>query len=221
MAKKAARKAVKAPATKVEAAPFGDLTERTLMLVKPDGVARGIVGKIVTRFEEAGLKLVGLKMIQISKDFADRHQPTNEDWIKNLGNNTLKTYAEYKRDPKKELGTTDPLKIGKMIRAWNTDFLTSSPVVAMVWEGNHAVTLVRKMIGSTLPVFAPPGTIRGDFAKDSPALAAAMQRAVRNVVHASGNQKEANYEIDLWFGPEEVYSYDRVDWGAMFGALRA
>ncbi|MFO0703034.1 MAG: nucleoside-diphosphate kinase [Candidatus Andersenbacteria bacterium] len=198
-----------------------ELQERTLMLVKPDGVMRGIVGKVLSRVEESGLKMVGLKLVKITRDFADRHQPSNEDWIKNLGNNTLKSYKENGRDPIKELGTDDPLKIGKMIREWNTDFLTSAPVVAVVWQGNHAVTQVRKIIGSTLPIFALPGTIRGDFSKDSPALSAAMRRAVRNVVHASGNLEEATYEIDLWFDPDDLYDYQRLDWEAMFGQLKS
>ena len=176
-----------------------ELQEKTLVLVKPDGVMRGIIGKIIARFEEAGLKLVGLKMMRISKDFAQEHHPPElEKWLSGMGTKTLEGYRKYGRDPVKEVGTNDPLKIGKMVWEWNTDFLTSGPIVAMVWQGNHAIDNVRKLVGSTLPVFALPGTIRGDFAKDSPALANAMRRGIRNVVHASGDLAEAKYDIEHW-----------------------
>jgi len=190
------------------------------MLVKPDGVMRGLVGEIISTIERSGLKLVGLKMIKISEDFADSHQPTAESWIKNLGNNTLKDFKEAGQDAKKQLGTTDPLEIGKMIRRWNIEYLTSGPVVAMIWEGNEAIKNIRKLVGNTLPIFALPGTIRGDLSKDSPMLASLSKRAVRNVVHASGNPEEAKNEVALWFKPEEIYDYKRVDWAAMFDKLK-
>ncbi|MDP2587207.1 MAG: nucleoside-diphosphate kinase [bacterium] len=197
-----------------------ELQERAVVLVKPDGVVRGLVGKIIARFEDAGLKLVGLKLVKISRDFANRHQPESEDWIKGLGQNTLNTYKEHGRDPAKELGTDDALEIGKKVANWNIDFLTSGPIVAMAWEGHSAIKQVRKLVGHTLPIFAVPGTIRGDFSKDSPALANAMKRSVRNVVHASGNKEEAEHELALWFGPEELYAYERTDWTGMFGRIK-
>jgi nucleoside-diphosphate kinase len=201
-------------------ASYHPLAERTLVLVKPDGVMRGIVGDIISRFERAGLKLVGLRMVQINEDFASRHQPSDKEWHKGIGNKTLESYKKYGGDAKKELGTDDPQAIGQMVANWNLEYLTSGPIVAMVWQGNHAIDNVRKMIGHTLPVFAAPGTIRGDFSKDSPALANAMKRGVRNVVHASGKPEEAKSEIELWFGPDEVHDYERIDWLAMFGDIK-
>jgi len=194
------------------------LAQRSLVLVKPDGVMRGIVGEVISRFERSGLKLVGLKLIQITPEFADKHQPSDEGWIKGLGNNTLKDYKEAGLDVEKDMGTIDPLEIGKLIRDWNTNFLTSGPVVAMVWEGNEAIGNIRKMVGNTLPIFAAPGTIRGDFSTDSPILASVSKRSVRNVVHASGDPEEAKNEVSLWFAPEEIHSYKRADWAAMFEA---
>lgn len=200
--------------------PESGLSERTLVLVKPDGVMRGVVGEIISRFERAGLKLAGLKMVQVTKDFANRHQPNTTEWLAGIGNKTLESYKKYGKDAKKELGTNDPIAIGKLVANWNLDYLTSGPVVAMVWEGNQAIENVRKMVGNTLPVFAAPGTIRGDFSKDSPALANAMQRAIRNVVHASGDPQESKNEVALWFAPEELQSYKRVDWAVMFGGVK-
>ncbi|MFH0830915.1 MAG: nucleoside-diphosphate kinase [Parcubacteria group bacterium] len=197
-----------------------ELTERSVVLIKPDGVMRGIVGEVLARFEKAGLKLVGLRMVKIDRTFANRHLPNTPEWIKGLGDKTLTTYKKYGHDPIKELGTADPTEIGKMVVGWNLDFLTSGPIVAVAWEGHNAMDICRKLVGNTLPVFAPPGTIRGDFAKDSPALANTMKRAVRNVVHASGNKQEAEHELELWFGPEDIHSYERVDWAVMFGQLK-
>lgn len=215
--------ATKKPASKPQSVhDMPELQEKTLVLVKPDGVMRGIVGKVITRFEETGLKLVGIKMLRISREFAmEHHPPELEKWLAGMGGKTLEGYKKYGRDPMKELGTDDPLKIGKLVWEWNTEFLTSAPIVAMVWQGNHSIDNVRKIVGSTLPVFALPGTIRGDFSKDSPALANAMKRGLHNVVHASGDPAEATYDIDHWFAPEEIQSYQRMDWEAMFGQLKA
>lgn len=199
--------------------PHPELTQRSVVLVKPDGVMRGIIGDIISRFERAGLKLVALKMVKITDDFADRHQPSSEEWIKKLGEKTLKSYKKYDRDPIKEVGTDDPLEIGQLVRDWNQEYLTSGPLVAMIWEGHQAIDNVRRIVGDTLPIFAAPGTIRGDFSKDSPALANAMKRSIRNVVHASGDPDEAKNEVALWFGPEEIQNYKRVDWVAMFEDL--
>lgn len=191
--------------------------ERSVVLVKPDGVARGLVGEILSRFEKAGLKLVAVKMVWVDKDFAARHYPgSREEFLRGMGEKTLKTYEEYGRDPHEVLGTKDPLEIGRMVNAWNLEFLTSGPVVAMLFEGLHAISNVRRIVGATLPVFAAPGTIRGDYSIDSPAMANERRRAVKNIIHASGNVEEAKYEIELWFHTEEIHAYKRADEEAMF-----
>ena len=191
--------------------------DRTLVLIKPDGVKRGIVGDIIHRFERGGLKLVGMKMVWVERSHVDKHYPDSRtEFLKGMGEKTLKSYAEYGKDPKKELGTADPLEIGKMVNNWNKDFLTSGPVVAMVWEGNHAIDNVRRITGATLPVFAAPGTIRGDYSIDSPVLANERRRAVKNLIHASGEPKEAEMEINLWFKPKELHSYPRAEEEVMF-----
>ena len=191
--------------------------DRTLVLVKPDGVKRGISGEVIVRFERAGLKIVGMKMIHVDKELVAKHYPESRtELLKGIGEKTLKTYKEFGKDVAKELGTDDPLKIGKMVNKWNMDLLSSGPVIAMVLEGNHAVENVRRITGATLPNFAAPGTIRGDYSIDSPVLANERKRPVKNIIHASGNKEEAEYEIELWFTKKELYSYKRADEDVMF-----
>lgn len=190
--------------------------EQTFMLVKPDGVKRGLVGDCITRIEQRGLKVIALKMIQASERIARGHYPGTEKWLCGMGEKTLESYAKYGKNPIKELGTDDPLKIGEMIYTWNTDFLVSGPMVAMIISGIHAVDMVRKIVGKTLPAFAEMGTIRGDFSVDSPVLANFDKRAIHNLVHASGDPAEAAHEIRHWFSPEEIHDYKRAEEDIMF-----
>lgn len=191
--------------------------ERTVVLVKPDGVQRGLVGEVISRFEKMGLKVIGLKMVWVDRAMAGQHYPESRtELMKGIGEKTLQTYEKYGKDPKEEFGEKTPVEIGMMVNSWNMDFLTSGPVIAMVLEGVHAIDNVRMLAGNTLPVFAQPGTIRGDFSIDSPALANVKKRAVRNIVHASGNPEEAMYEQQLWFRDEEIYDYKRTDEEVMF-----
>jgi len=190
--------------------------ERTLVLVKPDGVQRGLVGEIVSRFERAGLKIVAAKMVWIDKSFAQKHYLDREDFLLGLGEKTLKNYEQYNLDPKKDFGTSDPKELGKIIRGFLVDYVCSGPVVAFVLEGIHAVDQARSLAGATIPFYAAPGTIRRDFSIDSPDLANAQKRGVKNLVHVSGNPEEAEYEINLWFKKEEIYNYKRADEDVMF-----
>lgn len=193
-----------------------DVLERTLVLVKPDGVKRAIVGRVLTRFEEAGLKIVGLKMLQVSPEYAGNHYPNTPEWITGMGEKTLQTYRDQGKDPVQEIGTDDPMEIGSMIKEWNVDYLTSGPLVALVLEGAHAISVVRKLCGFTLPAFAEPGTIRGDFSITSPIVANELKRAVRNLVHASSDPEEAEYEIGYWFSQEELWPYESAAEDVMF-----
>lgn len=192
------------------------MTERTLVLIKPDGVARGIIGEILHRFERVGLKIIGMKLVQADKELADRHYPKTDEYIHTLGSKTLGTYQEYGFDPIAEMGTDDPMKLGQFIRDTLVQSLTWGPVVALVLEGNHAIFQVRMMAGSTMPSMAQPGTIRGDFSIDSAVLANKNKRAARNIVHASGNSEEAKFEVGLWFKSEELTTYKRSDEEVMF-----
>lgn len=191
--------------------------ERSLVLIKPDGVKRGIVGDIIHRFEKAGLKIVGMKMVWVTKTLIEKHYPDSRiEFLKGMGEKTLKTYKEFGKDAKEELGTDDPLEIGRMVNQWNKEFIAAGPVISLVLEGNHAVDNVRRLVGATLPTFAAPGTIRGDYSVDSPVLANMKKRAVKNLIHASGTPEEAKLEIDLWFEEKDLHSYPRADEEVMF-----
>jgi nucleoside-diphosphate kinase len=190
--------------------------ERTVVLLKPDTVKRGIIGEITSRFEKVGLKIVAMKMVWVNQDLVAKHYPDNRDYLTAVGNKTLKSYAEYGKDPGEELGTKDPYEIGVMVRKWNMDFLSSGPVVAVLLQGLHAVDNVRMMVGHTLPRFAEPGTIRGDYSMDSPILANLDKRPVKNMIHASGNVEEAQFESQLWFRDNEIHDYKRVDEDIMY-----
>jgi nucleoside-diphosphate kinase len=190
--------------------------ERTLVVLKPDAVARGLSGEIITRFENVGLKIVAVKLVVAKKDLVEKHYPNDRDelWI-GIGNKTLDNYKALDMDPKKSLGTNDAKENGKMVRVWLMDYLMEGPVLSFVLEGPHAVELVRKICGHTLPLLAAPGTIRGDFSFDSSYLANSNKRPIKNLMHASGNIEEAEYEIPLWFTPAEIYAYERVEEKAM------
>jgi nucleoside-diphosphate kinase len=184
-------------------------SEKTFAMVKPDGVVRGLTGEIIRRIEQRGLKIVAIRMFHPTREQIDGHYPKNDDWVKNLGNNTLLTYTKYGYDVKEHLGTDDLMEVGKMVRGWLIDFMVSGPVVTMVIEGLHAIDMVRKLVGATTPANADVGTIRGDFSVDSPLLANLEKRCLSNIIHASGTPEEAEHEIHYWFKPEEIVSYQR------------
>jgi nucleoside-diphosphate kinase len=190
--------------------------EKTVVLLKPDTVKRALVGEIIARFEKSGFKIAAMKMVWVDKDMVAKHYPDEKAYLTSVGEKTLKSYAEYGRDPNEDLGTTDPYEIGKTVRQWNMEFLSSGPVVAMLLQGLHAVDAVRMMVGHTLPRFAQPGTIRGDYSLDSPILANQQKRTVKNMIHASGNVAEAEFEAKLWFHENEIHNYKRVDEDIMF-----
>lgn len=190
--------------------------EQTLIAIKPDGVVRGLTGEIITRFEKAGLKLVASKMLTVTKEHASKHYPADrEELWTGIGNKTLENYEKLQVDAEKLLGTRDPKKIGDIVRVWLLDYIVSGPVFAAVFEGPHAVELVRKICGHTLPLLSPPGTIRGDYSFDSALLANTGKRAIKNLIHASGTVEEAKYEIPLWFAPKEIQKYKRTDENVM------
>jgi len=184
------------------------MIERTLILIKPDGVKRGLIGQIISRFENLGLKIIGIKMIHVDKEFAKKHYPVTEAWYNKVGSNTLEDSKKYGISAKKTIGTEDPVQIGKKVHQWNVEFLTSSPLVTIVIEGVHAIETVRKLAGTTVPNTANPGTIRGDLATTSALHSNMKNRAIQNLVHTSGNKEEAQREISLWFSESELYKYE-------------
>lgn len=179
------------------------------MMIKPDGVRKGLIGEVISRFEQRDLKIVALEMFEPTHEMIDNHYPKDEAWKERLGLKTLATYEKYGIDPIQQLGTNDPKAIGELVRKWLLDFMTSAPLVRMVVQGVHAVDMVRKIAGPTMPYQADMGTIRGDFSADSPAIANSEKRAVMNIIHASETPEEAQHEIEYWFGKSPIYQYKR------------
>ncbi len=157
------------------------MIERTLVLLKPDAVQRALVGEIISRFERAGLKIVGMKLVWVDENFALKHY--TEDLAK---------------------------RRGEEVRKMMVKFLQEGPVVALAFEGVEAVENVRKLVGPTEPKAALPGTIRGDYAHVCFSYADQKKMVVRNLIHASGNKEDARYEVPLWFDKKELHGYKTV-----------
>lgn len=155
--------------------------QKTLVLLKPDSIIRQLTGKIIMRFEDAGLKIIGMKMVWADEEFAGKH---------------------YRQDIEE--------KHGKRVRDGLIKYLKEGPVIALVLEGVDSIAVVRKIVGSTYPQESPPGTIRGDFAHISKDFANDKKINVRNLIHASANESDSNIEIPLWFSPKELHSYKTV-----------
>ncbi len=181
------------------------MDEISVVLVKPDGVRRRLIGEIISRFEKTGLELIACKMVVVPEELAMDHYGQTEEWYLNIGEKFLKFYNKHGLDPEEELGAKEPKEIGKVVHQWNIDYLTAGPVVAMIWRGVNAVQIVRKIVGPTFPRDAQPGTIRGDYSYDSPMVANTEKRSIHNIVHASGAPEEAEFERKLWFKEDEIY----------------
>jgi nucleoside-diphosphate kinase len=183
--------------------------ELTYVMIKPDGVRKGLIGEIIKRMEQRDLKVVALEMFQPTHKEMDNHYPKDEKWISRIGERTSGTYAKYGHDLKRDFGTTDTLKVGKEVRKWLVDYMVSAPLVKMVVQGVHSVDMVRKIVGATMPYQAEMGTIRGDYSADSAISANIEKRAIFNLIHASETPEEAAHEIKHWFGKNKIYKYNR------------
>ena len=177
--------------------------QRSLVLLKPDSVQRGLIGEILTRFERKGLKIVAMKMILPSKEQAEQHYFWSEEEKLASGNRTIDAYKSKDLPVNKtaiEFAEDTQRKLFK--------FLTAAPIVALVIEGAHAIEHVRKVVGGGNPLQADVGTIRADFTIDSYIIADEADRAARNLIHASSSVSEAEREIKVWFKEEEILNYD-------------
>lgn len=181
------------------------MKEKTLVIIKPDGVQRGIIGEIITRFEKVGLKLIAMKMVYADSEIAGEHYADDEEWLKSVGEKTLKAYKE-----KGEQLDRTAIEQGQWVREKLMEYISSSPSVVLVLEGAGAVKLVRKIVGPTAPADAAPGTIRGDYSFESFTFADDRKRPLYNLIHASGEVDEAKREIKIWFDEEEIHAWERV-----------
>lgn len=180
--------------------------ERTLVIIKPDGVQRSLIGDIMSRFERVGLKLAGLKMLVPDEDHVEKHYTLDQQWRKVTGEKRINAARKRGEEPPSE----DPYEITAVLLDNLKKYLTSGPVVIMVWQGAHAVELIRKIAGGTEPLTSDVGTIRGDYVLDSYNMADTDGRAVRNLIHTSGSVDEAEKEIKHWFSESEIVGYKLV-----------
>ncbi len=190
-----------------------EVIQRTLVFIKPDGVMRGLIGEIISRFEKAGLKIVGMKMMWLPKEFAEEHYRDTPKWREKIKKNVEDAYRSYGLEPPEDLENAVDEIIADI-----REYVTSGPIVAMVLEGPRAVYIVRKLVGDTSPERAPPGTIRGDYSIDSYQFANIELRGIRNVIHASDSEN-AEREIKLFFKEDEIFDYRRADERIMFEPL--
>lgn len=179
--------------------------QRTLILIKPDGVQRHLVGEILHRFERAGLKIMGLKLVWATPEIIALHYRQDAEFLKSIGE---KTIAGMNTLGIPVRGTA--LEIGRRVRSYLSNHLSVSPVVALVLQGTNAIKNVRQLVGVTDPILADVGSVRGDLTIDTIQLANMEQRSVRNLLHASSDLEEAEREIAIWFSPGELYEYSTV-----------
>ncbi len=180
--------------------------ERTLIIIKPDGIQRTLVGDIIGRYERLGLKLIGMKMLVPKEDHVEKHYTLDPGWRMANGEKTIKSYQDKGLTPP----SLDPMEVSGRTLENLKRYMTSGPVIAMAWQGANAVKIVRKVTGGTEPLTSDMGTIRGDFVLDSYQMADTDVRAIRNLIHASGSVEEAEMEIPHWFRDEELINYRLV-----------
>jgi len=183
------------------------MKEKTLVIIKPDGVQRGLVGEIIKRFENVGLKMVANKMMVVDEEHVEKHYTLDPEWRKVTGEKTIAGYKSKGMKPPSE----DPFEITDNILKGLRKYMTSGPIIAMIWEGVHGVGIVRKIVGGTEPLTSDVGTIRGDYVLDSYELSDKDGRSIRNLIHASGSVKEAEMEIKHWFKDEEIIDYSIIN----------
>ena len=183
-----------------------------LVLVKPDGVERALIGAVIGRFESAGLKVIGIKMLKATGEQVARHYTDDESWLVSVGTKTKKAYASKGIEVKES-----EREIGIRIRSLLMKELVRGPIVAMALQGNAATEVARKIAGATEPKSADPSTIRGAYASDTYALADSNGRPVRNIVHVSENAELSEKELAVWFSDDELFDYTRADERQMYG----
>lgn len=177
--------------------------EKTLVIIKPDGIQRSLIGEVIKRYERTGLKLIAMKMIIPTRTQIEKHYTVDPEWLFKCGNKAILSYKEKGVTPPSE----NPIDIGKSILEKLKNYMTSGPVIAMIWTGMNAIGVVRKITGSTEPLSSDVGSIRGDLTIDSYQIADTSDRSVRNLIHASTSVDEAEAEIDIWFDRKELINY--------------
>ncbi len=180
--------------------------QRTLVIIKPDGVQRNLIGEIVHRIERTGLKLVAMKLMVATPEQGLAHYGKNDEWLNAKGARRI----EQMKAAGKPV-TKAPKDYGMDIVNANVKFIIAGPIVPMIWEGNEAVGVVKKIVGTTEPLTSDVGTIRGDLTIDSYDLSDNDERCVRNLVHCTSDPEETEREVAIWFKPGEIVNYKHIN----------
>jgi nucleoside-diphosphate kinase len=188
--------------------------ERSLVLLKTDAVQRSLVGEIIKRFEQTGLKISGLKMLNATEEQLLDHYNKDDEWYTKKGEGIVKELKDMGKPVDKEA-----IEYGKDIIRTIVSYMQESPIVALVFEGNQATSVVTKIVGTTEPTTSDVGTIRGDYTLDSFGHATYENRAVRNLVHQSESPEEAEREVKIWFAPEEIIAYTTAQERILYDSL--
>ncbi len=189
--------------------------ERSLVLLKTDAVQRSLVGEIIKRFEQTGLKITAMKLTMPTEEQLLKHYNKDNEWYERKGKRIIEDLESQGRTIEKE-----PIEYGKDIIRTIVRYMTESPVVALVLEGNGAIGVVTKIVGTTEPTTADIGTIRGDFTIDSYSHSTLENRAVKNLIHCSESAEEAERELTLWFGADDVHDYVTAQERIMYEAVK-
>ncbi len=176
--------------------------ERTFVILKPDTVQRSLMGEVIKRFERTGLKCTAMKMTIADEPTLLKHYNKDDEWFLKKGNRIVEDMKAHNIPVDKEA-----IEYGRDIIRTVVHYMTAAPVVMMIWEGNKAIDIITKIVGTTEPSTADIGTIRGDYTVDSYTHSAIENRAVRNLIHCSDVPVEAEREIALWFKEEEIMNY--------------
>ncbi len=185
------------------------MTERTLIIIKPDAVKRGLIGIVIETFETVGMKLLAAKMVKPNTEVIKNHYPGTPEWIKEMGKKTLASFKQSGADVKIKMGTDDPTKLGQFVYDRLIKYWQEGPLVVMVWAGPDAVVIARKLRGHTIPLLSQSGTLHAQYSFDSSTLSSGLDRVVKTFVHTSGTVTEAEREIKYWFGTTDFKSYER------------
>ena len=185
--------------------------ERTFVIIKPDTVQRSLIGEVIKRFEQTGLKCTAMKMFVPQEEPLIKHYNKSDEWFLKKGTNVINDLMAQGLPIDKE-----PMEYGKDIIRTIVKYMTAAPVIAMVWEGNQAVAVVTKIVGTTEPATSDVGTLRGDYTIDSYGHASFENRAVRNLVHCSDAVSEAEREIAIWFKEEDIMKYSTAQERIMY-----
>ncbi len=183
--------------------------EKTLIILKPDAIQRGLIGNILETFENVGLKLLAAKMVKPTSEVIKKHYPGTKEWIMEMGEKTRASYEKAKIDVKEKMGTDDSYQLGNFVYERLIKYWMEGPIIVSVWQAPNAIEVARKLRGHTIPTLAEPGTIHAQYSYDSSVLSSSLDRVVKTFIHASGSIEEAKREIKYWFPETEFKNYER------------